>query len=713
MGKEMNYARCLFEHNPGIHYIKFFVCINQKVGPMPDKANFATSRGYASPFGVSRQADGLNFTLASKHADDVKLCLFDRATKKLVSEFQLSPKLNKTGDVWHILVHAIDEHFLYAYRLGPPSAPEQDLLLDPYSKSVVSGNIWGETPYVPLCDIIVDKDFDWQNDVPPNHSINDLIIYEMHVRGFTKDPSSKVTHPGTYLGLIEKIPHLLDLGINAIELLPIHEFNEQENHRKNPETDEQLYNYWGYSTVNFFAPMQRYASTASHGAALTEFKTMVKALHKHGIEVILDIVFNHTAEGGEKGCVLSFKGIDKPIYYMLDSQNHYRNYTGCGNTVNANHPVVLEMIISSLRYWVSEMHVDGFRFDLASDLCRDLKGNPMTISPVIKAITEDPVLAKVKLIAEPWDAAGLYQVGHFAAKSPRWSEWNDRYRDCVRRFIKGISGANGEFARRLSGSEDLYGDRHPSNSINFITAHDGFSLADLVSYNMKHNQQNGENNQDGHNQNESWNCGCEGTTTDEGILQLRQRQMRNFHLALMLSLGIPMVLMGDEYGHTKLGNNNAYCQDNQLNWYNWNKLEKNSGFYRFFSILIKLRKQMPLLRRNVFLTDKNIDWHGIEPMKAEWNSGISLLAYTLKGPIEEGSIAGEDLLYVAFNAQNVDQMVKLPSPPASKVWRWLVNTASPSPHDVYENGQGAILEQDVFAMTTYSAIVLEACSSSK
>jgi len=664
---------------------------------------FSTNRGCPYPLGASLKGDGVNFALVSTIARAVTLCLAERESNEIIAEIPLEPNVNQTGNVWHILVHGVDDTLTYAYKIE--QGQYSSFLLDPYAKSVASSNKWGRgnssPPYSPFGEIILNPSFDWENDAPPHLNLNDLILYEMHVRGFTQHVSSEVNNPGTFLGIIEKIPHLLDLGVNAIELLPIQEFDEEEYHRAHPHT-QRLYNYWGYSTVNFFAPMNRFASSSACGAAIKEFKTMVKSLHQHGIEVILDIVFNHTAEGNEKGPELSFKGIDPDVYYIKDNKKKHLNYSGCGNTVNANHPIVLEFIINVLRYWVVEMHVDGFRFDLASALTRGCHGNPLPNAPLIEVISKDPFLAKTKLIAEPWDAAGLYQVGDFSPQTKRWSEWNDKYRDGVRRFIKGTSWTNGDFAMRMCGSDDLYHARGPCASINFITAHDGFTLADLVSYNMKHNLKNGEHNRDGSNDNNSWNCGVEGSTVNNAVLNLRKRQMRNFHLALLLSQGIPMLLMGDEYGHTKNGNNNTWCQDNEINWFLWDHLSVNAAFYRFYRLAIHFRKNHSLLRRTTFLSPQDITWHGKTPFKPEWNFPNTFVAFTLN------DFAGNNDLYVAFNANDQEAVVQLPIPPNSKTWHWIVNTANPSPTDFYENDEGPRQEEEVYKLVPHSAIILQA-----
>jgi isoamylase len=661
--------------------------------------------GSPTPLGATLRENQINFALASQQAQTISLCLYDQNTKALLAEIPLSPDSHKTGDVWHVAIDKPNSPITYAYKITQSETSNSThLVLDPYAKSISSSHKWNSThekkAYHPLGEIIEENTFDWENIPSPQIPLNDLIIYEMHVRGFTCDSSSDVKYPGTFLGVIEKIPYLLELGVNAIELMPIQEFNESEYLTWiHPESKANLCNFWGYSTVNFFSPMNRYASSSEQGAAVQEFKTMVKSLHQHGIEVILDVVLNHTAEGGTLGPTLSFKGIDKAVYYLLDEAGHYLNFSGCGNSINANHPRVVEMIIQCLRYWTTEMHVDGFRFDLASALTRGPNGLPLSPCPLIQAITQDPILAKTKLIAEPWDAIGLYEVGFFATETSRWSEWNGKYRDCIRRFIRGSSWASGEFATRLCGSQDLYHNRKPYTSINFLTSHDGFSLADLVAYESKHNFANGEHNRDGHNDNFSWNCGTEGPTQNLKILALRERQRKNFHLALMLSLGVPMLTMGDEYGHTKQGNNNAWCQDNKLNWFLWNELKSHEAFFRFYRLTIAFRKKHPVLRKKVFLTSQDIDWHGIEPFKPDWNSDLRFVSYTLKD--------ADSHLFIAFNAQNHAQSIHLPPPPYSKHWRWAINTASPSPHDIFENDRGPIYADRAYKMQAYSAIVLE------
>lgn len=660
------------------------------------------SPGKPFPFGVSHPANGLNFAIAAKNAQKMSLCLFDdHQLDHPAKEIPLNPSLNRTGDVWHIQIQGLPPSTTYAYRIFSQSFPEKSLLLlDPYAKEVASPSSWhsiSSTPYRPLGKSVPPSNFDWQGDKPLKIPSKDLVIYEMHVRGFTQDQSSQVQYPGTFAGVVEKIPYLKQLGVNAVELLPIHEFNENEVPFINPKTKQKLVNYFGYSTVNFFSPMNRYAS----GQVIDEFKVMVRELHKNGIEVILDVVFNHTAEGDSKGSTFSFRGLNASAYYMIDPKGIYLNFSGCGNTVNSNHPWTRQLILESLRYWVTDMHIDGFRFDLASILTRSENGAPLAHAPIVDAISQDPILSQTKLIAEAWDAGGLYQVGGFYP-GIRWSEWNGKYRDVIRRFIKGTPGNKTAFATALCGSQDIFGWRgSPQCSINFVTAHDGFSLADLVSYNKKHNEENGENNRDGFDHNESWNCGVEGPTKDKKIVHLREQQMRNFHLALMISQGIPMIVMGDEYAHTREGNNNTWCQDNQLNWFLWDQLKNTSGFHRFFQSLIHFRNAHPLLRNEEFLTDKDITWHGLFPCHPDWNNENHFVAFTLND-------RGKPSLYTAFNASNAPQLLTFPSAEAGKHWMWVVNTSNSSPQDFFDEECRQKVLTSQYRIPAYSAILLEA-----
>ncbi len=551
--------------------------------------------GNDSPLGLKTKEKKSNFALFSRGANKVKLGLFS-SEKSLIQEFPM----HRTGDVWHICLRNVPENSSYAFQIDA-----NNWVLDPYLKEE-------------------SNPFDWEGIPSPKTPLKDLVIYEMHVRGFTKHSSSQAKHPGTFLGIIEKIPHLKKLGVNALELMPIFEFDEMHS-----KTEP---NYWGYNTLSYRTLMRKFAASDS---PINEFKSLVKELHKNGIEVILDVVFNHTAEESP------FHIIDPKTYYMLDDNGHYKNYSGCGNTLNCNHPAVQKYILDCLEYWIDEMHVDGFRFDLASIFTRDLDGNEMDSPPIVDAITKLCSSKNVKLIAEAWDAAGLYQVGLFPNKWKHWSDWNGNYRDSVRRFIKGTPGSTKEFADSLNGSPSIY-EGGPLGSINFITAHDGYTLRDLVSYQEKHNLANGENNQDGSNHNESWNCGHEGPTSDPNIIALRERQMRNFFLALFLSQGIPMLLMGDEYGHSRNGNNNPFVQDNECNWFCWDTLKKNEKIFSFVSDLIAFRKK--------YLSTEIL---------TNWKEDSQFLSFHLKD------------IYAAFNAHNHPVTITLPS---EGQWRKILQT---------------------------------------
>lgn len=596
--------------------------------------------GSQAPLGASATKNGVNFAIYIENEQKpIFLNVYSEKDQTLIHQIEIT---NLSGQIAHILISGLPNSFIYSYLSDGLE------ILDPFARCLITPHQWeNKSPYHPRAFFTNEEDFNWGNEGRPAIKNEDLIIYEMHVRGFTQDPSSHVKFPGTYLGVIEKIDHLKQLGINAVEILPINEFYPYEYPKPISPYFGKIMQYWGYSPVSYFAPMNRYAAGDAYNAAILEFKQMVCAFHNAGIEVILDVVYNHTAEGGQEGPTFNFKGLGKETYYILEN-GHYTNFSGCGNTFNCNHPVTVELILASLRYWVTEMHVDAFRFDLASIFYRGVEGSP----PIIEFITKDPVLKNIKLIAEPWDAAGLQHSGSFKRFS-RWSEWNAYYRDAVRKFIIGTHGTKKEFATRLSGSEDLYYFEYPQKSINFITCHDGFTLNDLVSYNHKHNKANGEENRDGNDHNISWNCGVEGDSNDPHILELRIRQMRNFHLALMLSQGIPMLHMGDEYAHTKKGNNNTWCQDNTLNWFQWEHLKENEAFYRFYRGLIHFRKETPLLKQTQFLAHEAIEWHGAVPFEPNFEDGIPFLAFTLKDPY------GRDL-YAAFNAQSEPAIVQSP-----------------------------------------------------
>jgi len=666
-----------------------------------------TSAGHPLPLGSSRRPEGVNFAVFSRHAHSVSLVLFESGSEDAKEIIPLHPQINRTGDIWHILLHDLDNNLRYGYRMSGPFDPtgeghffrEEKVLIDPYAKALTGGSDWG-TPYsrrgltAPASTFqrrccIIDEEFDWEGDRPLNIPLKETIIYEMHVRGFTRHDSSGVAHPGTYQGIVEKIPYLKKLGITAIELLPVTEFNEHEVINTNPLTGEKLKNFWGYSPISFFAPKAAYAVNGRNGNQVREFKEMVKALHRAGIEVILDVVFNHTAEGGSDGPIISFRGLDNVIYYLLDPRTkEYLNFSGCGNTVNCNHPLVRHLIMDCLRYWVMEMHVDGFRFDLASVLGRDQQGNVLSNPPMVEKIAEDPILAHTKIIAEAWDAAGLYQVGSFSTNK-RWAEWNGKFRDDVRRFLCGHQGSVADLATRIAGSADLYqgNGRKPCNSINFVTSHDGFTLYDQVSYNVKHNQANGEDNRDGCDNNISWNSGSEGPTQDRTIQRLRRRRIKTFGSILMLSQGVPMLVAGDEFGRTQQGNNNAYCQDNEISWLNWDLAKQNHGQLRFFTQLIALRKRHPVFHRSDFFSDfpaeehKEIEWHSTTPGKADWSATAKMLAFTLHGS-RKGKRFDDDF-FVMLNGGHTPEKFLIPAPPPGRLWHKLLDSAATSPHDLF------------------------------
>ncbi len=557
--------------------------------------------GQAVPLGAAVVDGGVNFSLFSRHASSVELLLFDREDDATPSRvIPIDSTTNRTYHYWHVHAPGIESGQLYGYRVQGKDDPARGLrfdaakvLLDPYGRGVTvpagydrkAAGMPGENVATAMKSVVVDPStYDWEGDQPLRRSSAQTIIYEMHVRGFTQHPSSNVRDDlrGTFAGLIEKIPYLQQLGITAVELLPVFQFDSLD-------APPGKFNYWGYAPVSFFAPHQAYSSRQDQLGPIDEFRDMVRALHRAGIEVILDVVFNHTAEGNEHGPTLCFRGVDNPTYYILERGESYANYTGCGNTLNANHPIVRRMIVDSLRYWVQEMHVDGFRFDLASILSRDPRGHLLPNPPVLWDIESDPVLAGTKLLAEAWDAAGLYQVGSFVGDA--WKEWNGRFRDDVRDFFRGEPGSVRRIADRIVGSPEIYGHkgREVEQSINFVTCHDGFTLNDLVSYNDKHNEANGEDNRDGDNDNRSWNCGVEGQTDDPVIERLRNRQVKNFLTVTLLSLGVPMITMGDEVRRTQRGNNNAYCQDNELSWFDWTLLERHADVHRFVSLLCTRR----------------------------------------------------------------------------------------------------------------------------
>ena len=655
--------------------------------------------GQSHPLGATLCADGTNFSVYSKHAAGIELLLFDGVDdawpKRVIS---IDPATNRTYHYWHVFVSGVKAGQIYGYRVNGPFDPlsgmrfdSSKVLVDPYGRGTVvpknysrdAAQMRGDNAAMAIKSVVTDTHtYDWEGDTPLNKPSAQTIVYEMHVRGFTRDPSSGVAAQkrGTFAGLVEKIPYLKELGITAVELMPVFQFDPQD-------APFGRVNYWGYAPVSFFAPHQAYSSCQDPLGPLDEFRDMVKALHCAGLEVILDVVFNHTAEGDHDGPTLSFRGFDNTTYYILEQdRSRYANYSGTGNTLKANHPIVRRMILDSLRYWVKEMHIDGFRFDLASILARGESGQLIPSPPVLWDIESDPELAGTKLIAEAWDAAGLYEVGSFVGDS--WKEWNGRFRDDVRSFFRGEEGSVTRFADRLIGSPTIYGheEREAEQSVNFITCHDGFTLNDLVSYDRKHNEANGENNRDGTNDNRSWNCGIEGPTTDPGVEKLRNRQAKNFLTVTMLSVGMPMLLMGDEVRRTQRGNNNAYCQDNETSWFDWTLLTKHADILRFVTLLNArrvLRDAEPERHRvtlNQLLRGVNLAWHGVKLNQPDWGEHSHSIAFTAE-------LRQERLLFhVILNAFWKPLDFELPRlhSAGENPWRRWIDTALDSPHDILE-----------------------------
>ncbi|MFP4509201.1 MAG: glycogen debranching protein GlgX [Spirochaetaceae bacterium] len=676
--------------------------------------------GRPAPLGASPVGGAVQFAVVSRHADAMSLLLFEHADDTSPDvEIPFDRETNRIGDVWYCRVHGCHAGAFYLYRASGPYDPESGQrfnarlgLLDPYARALTVSETIGyslgydpESPRrdleparvdnlddIPKC-IVVDEQFDWQGDKPLRYPLQDCVIYEAHVRGLTQHPSSGVEHPGTYKGVVEMIPRFRELGITSLELLPVHEFDPNENLRSNPETGEQLKNYWGYNTIAFFAPSTRYASDSRPGAVVEEFRYMVRELHKAGIEIILDVVFNHTGEGNETGPTLSFRGLDNSLYYQLDDDRRfYRNYSGCGNTLNCNAPVLRNLILDCLRYWVVDMHIDGFRFDLASILGRDQHGALMENPPLLEQIAEDPILRDTKIIAEAWDAGGAYQVGRFPGT--RWAEWNDRYRDDVRRFWRGDPNLTGAFATRLSGSADLYraSGRKPFHSINFITSHDGFTLNDLVSYSRKHNEMNGEGGRDGHSLEHSYNYGAEGETLVPAVARVRSRQVRNMLVTMFLSLGTPMLSAGDEMRRTQRGNNNAYCQDNEVSWIDHRLRSRHADLVRFVSELIRFRRSQPILLRDEFFngydtsgsTLADVSWLDAEGRPVEWQVADGCLCVLIDGTeLEVDGVASDDLFFV-FNATTIERDVRMPAP--NRRWLRVLDTAADPPDDIFPAG---------------------------
>ncbi len=682
-------------------------------------AGYRVNRGVPLPLGATLRRSGVNFAIFSKHATSCTLVLLQPGAEHPFVEFPLDPHSNRTGQVWHAFVAGLDSGMQYGYRFDMQPNPDPNVhrfdpshvLLDPYARVLSNGGAWGQYPAGKRPyrnSVVTENDFDWGDDQPLNIPLVDSIIYEAHVRSFTEHPSSAVAHRGTYAGLIEKIPYLKQLGITAVELLPVNEFEESDTNRVNPVTGEPLLNLWGYQPTALFAPNAAYSFNRADGEQIREFKQMVCDLHKAGIEVILDMVFNHTAEGDEHGPTWSFRGIDNSTYYILDPETgKYVNFTGCGNTVNCNNPVVRDFIVDCLRYWVMEMHVDGFRFDLASVLGRGMDGRVLKNPPLLESLAYDPVLADTKLIAEAWDAAGLYQVGTLPSWG-RWAEWNGIFRDDVRKFVKGDAGMTSALATRLLGSPDLYetSAREPYHSINFVTCHDGFTLNDLVSYNEKHNLANGDNNTDGSDANYSWNCGVEGPTDDPAINELRERQRKNFAAILLFSHGVPMILAGDEVARTQQGNNNAYCQDNEVSWLDWRMTESHAGLLRFFQQMIAFRKRCPLLRRDSFQLhgegNFHVSWHGVKCLRPDWDHVSRTIAMQLTQLHSDGS--RDDVHFIA-NAYSGDLEFELPQI-GDHEWFRFADTVLASPLDIAEEGlEFPLLSQETYLVKAHSVAI--------
>ena len=669
----------------------------------PKRIPFEVSPGTPLPLGSSLAGDGVNFAVFSRHAQRLDLLLYDHEANETPAwTVALDAPCYRTGDVWHVRLGGAPGTLRYAWRAHGPDDPRKGHrfkperpLLDPQAVALVDDRGDADTVMTskpwrgPTCLVPRPDTFDWAGDCPLRLPWSETVIYETHVRGLSIDPSANSQHPGTFLGLIERIPYFQSLGVTAVELLPAQEFFENELSRRNPLTGERLRNYWGYSTSAFFAPKESYSTRAYPGCQVTEFKTMVRELHRAGIEVILDIVFNHTAEGDHTGPTLSYRGLDNRIYYLLeDDRRFYRNYSGCGNTLNCNHPVVRDHVLQCLRHWVIEMHVDGFRFDLASVLGRGADGGLLSNAPLLERIAEDPVLRGVKLIAEAWDAGGAYQVGSFAGQ--RWSEWNGRYRDDVRRFWCGEPNLYGVFASRLCGSADIYerSGKGPVHSINFVTCHDGFTLNDWASYSTKHNEANGEDNRDGTDANYSANHGVEGPSDDPAIEAVRIRQIKNLLATLFLSRGVPMLLGGDEFRRTQHGNNNAYCQDNALSWYDWRLLEVNREIFDFAVEMIALRKRYPVLRAQQFYADGELTWFDASGNPPGWDAtmvGLGLAIHSTGDP---------DALCLLVNPTGSPLAFHLPATIANAKWGLLVDTGERVTKPVKTVVSGPVLLRD-------------------
>jgi glycogen operon protein len=673
------------------------------------------------PYGAIVHDDGVQFVVFSRSATAMRVLLYHHVDEREPAEIiDFDRNLNRWGDIWSVYVPGMLPGQLYHFQADGPYNPDRGhrfnaraRLIDPYAKALAGDFLESADGIVrpPKCVVIQDDDFDWQDDRHLRRKMSETVIYEMHVRGFTASKTGEVRHPGTYLGMIEKIPYLKSLGVTAVELMPVHEFPILDPFGNRPGR----INYWGYDPMALFAPHRGYAVSVQPGAQVHEFKQMVRAFHQAGIEVILDVVFNHTAEGNEDGPTLCFKGLENRVYYMLaNGGRHYKNYSGCGNTLNGNHPIVRELIFHCLRHWVHNYHVDGFRFDLASILSRDREGNILPNPPVVETIAEDPLLSDTKIIAEAWDAAGAYQVGSFGRL--RWAEWNGRYRDDVRRYWRGDPHMTGALATRLAGSSDLYqpGGRQPFHSINFITCHDGFTLSDLVSYNDKHNEANGEGNRDGENNNNSCNYGVEGPSWRRDVNRLRTRQIKNMLATLFLSQGVPMLLFGDECRRTQQGNNNAYCQDNDISWFNWRLVRGNKALRRFCQALISFRRAEPTVRRTTFLAGQlvspaglpDVSWYNAQGMTVDWNTDDQGLVCLLAAVPRTGKLAPPNHhVLLVCHAGGKPRPFRIPPIAENIAWRLFINTASKAPDDVYPDLDGPPPPSDgLITLESYSLV---------
>lgn len=678
--------------------------ISKQLKPIDTVNGFQIRPGFFREFGAVAIPGGVNFTIHTHGATSCELLLFHRKAEEPYAVIPF-PESYRIGFCYSMIVFDLDiEEFEYAYRLDGPYDEKKGLrfdknkiLLDPYARAVTGQSQWGHVNNAQhgYRARVVQSNFDWGDQRHHSIPMEDLIIYELHVRGFTMDESSGVKHHGTFEGLREKIPYLKELGVNAVELMPIFEFDEMRDVRLIDENE--LIDFWGYNPVSFFAPNTSYCSSMEYNREGLELKTLIKDLHDNGIEVILDVVFNHTAEGNEFGPCFSFKGFDNNIYYMLTPDGHYYNFSGCGNTLNCNHPVVRDMILECLRYWVIEYRVDGFRFDLASILGRNDDGTPLSQPPLLRSLAFDSILGNVKLIAEAWDAGGLYQVGSFPSWK-RWAEWNGRYRDDMRRFLKGDDFLAQTAAARITGSPDLYDPayRGGNASINFLTCHDGFTLYDLYSYNQKHNEANGWGNTDGADDNNSWNCGVEGETDDPAILALRKRLMKNACAILLCSRGTPMFLSGDEFADTRYGNNNPYCQDNLISWLDWSLLKKNKDLFDFFQYMIQFRKDHPVIRKDLepsYLGVPAMSTHGLTPDETNFSGDSHVVCVRFAGYNE--ATQKEDLVYLAVNSGWFPVTLTLPELPEHYKWKVAVNTGDPKCQFFHKNSMPTV-ESKIF-----------------